>query len=638
MYNPYVNKYTGLRVSLTAMVFMTLAACGGGGGGGSATSQPQNIAPTLAQIEDINVNENSSVSIDAEATDSDGTIVSYSWTQISGESISLDQSNEQTLRFTSPSVNSDQVYEFQVVATDDDNATAITSVMVTVVNVNQAPQVTFTNSVIEVNEGESVSITANVSDDGGVVNYSWFQSTGNALKYYPNNAEMNLTIPNLLEDSDFNFELTVSDGELQTTASFTVRAINDTSNDGVQGFTGSKVDVYFELGRQFAIDNSYSMGWWDVYSFNERPGSLSDLIVYTDQFSDATGEAIVARFDEESEQYTLAETGLTAWLRNVVVADFNNDGLDDLYSVDHGSEAVIPYRVGDPNALWLQTADGSFVDSGNVFPNDYTHSNCSLDINNDGHMDMFEGNIYYHDKPQILVNNGNANMTLTNGLLPNEVENLNAIWCFSADFNRDGFDDLMLGIPSDETWQSINESDLWKSNLVLFGDGEKLIFDEEKSVIHKTSFEFTPVEGNSFGRVYPATLFIAEIDYNGDHCLDLVTHVTTYFSQSGWEVYQGDCRGGFSMEWNQIYDLDDESTPNGWTPKLVVKDFNDDGLDDFVGRPADYPANDLIYFQATESGGFELTDFPREYLEKLPADAGFRIYFDKYFFDDFANQ
>ena len=88
------------------------------------------------------------------------------------------------------------------------------------------------------------------------------------------------------------------------------------------------------------------------------------------------------------------------------------------------------------------------------------------------------------------------------------------------------------------------------------------------------------------------------------------------------------------MEWNQMYDFDDASTPNVWTPRLVVADFNNDGLDDFLA----YPADELIYFQAAANGIFERLNFPREYIEKLPADAGFRIYIDKYFFDEYANQ
>lgn len=615
----------------------TVSACGGGSNNEDTPAPPpptQNISPSIAAIEDISVDENSSVSVEANATDSDGSIQRYAWTQTSGESITLEQSSDRVLRFTSPSVSSDQTYGFQVVVTDDDGATASEALDVTVRNVNQAPQITFTNSVVEINEGETTSIIATVSDDGEVTEYSWFQSTGKSVKFYPDDSEIRLTAPSIQSDSDFNFELTVSDGELQSTATLTLRVINDASDDSSEPLEQSKLDIYFDLGEKFAINNEYSVGNFEVYAFNEKVDGLSDLIIYTDQYSDATGEAIIAKFDKNTEQYNLVETGLSAWLRNLVVADFNNDGLDDLYSADHGSEAVIPNRIGDPNALWLQTADGGFVDSGNVFPNDYTHSNCSLDINNDGNMDMFEGNIYYHDKPQLLVNDGNANMSIATGLLPNELESLNSIWCFSADFDRDGFDDLMVGIPADETWQATNQSDSWKSNLILFGDGEKLVFDEVKSVIHKTDFEFTPVEDNPFGRVYPATLYIEEIDYNGDDCLDLVTHVTTYFSKSGWEVYQGDCRGGFTMEWNQMYDFDDASTPNVWTPRLVVADFNNDGLDDFLA----YPADELIYFQAAANGIFERLNFPREYIEKLPADAGFRIYIDKYFFDEYANQ
>lgn len=124
-------------------VLTTLTACGGGGGSdeskvpdsssdGGGVTQPTNVAPTTDAGADQTVEENSAVSLSGTATDSDGSIASYSWTQTSGTSVSLTNADTATASFTAPEVSSDETLSFVLTTTDDKGDTSEDSVDVKV--------------------------------------------------------------------------------------------------------------------------------------------------------------------------------------------------------------------------------------------------------------------------------------------------------------------------------------------------------------------------------------------------------------------------------------------------------------------------------------------------------------------------
>ena len=68
---------------------------------------------------DFEVTEGKSVTIKGTATDVDGTVESYEWTQISGPKVKLSGAKTKTLKFTAPDVEIQTPLEFQLVATDN---------------------------------------------------------------------------------------------------------------------------------------------------------------------------------------------------------------------------------------------------------------------------------------------------------------------------------------------------------------------------------------------------------------------------------------------------------------------------------------------------------------------------------------
>lgn len=88
---------------------------------------PNNVAPTANAGSDQSVVAGNTVTLTGSGSDSDGTIVSYAWTQASGPTVTLSGSGAS--RTFTPAVPGS--YVFSLLVTDDDGSTGSDSVMVT---------------------------------------------------------------------------------------------------------------------------------------------------------------------------------------------------------------------------------------------------------------------------------------------------------------------------------------------------------------------------------------------------------------------------------------------------------------------------------------------------------------------------
>jgi GH35 family endo-1,4-beta-xylanase len=134
------NKNIGLLVILACY----LSACGGGGGESNTTQPPSNvpavnIAATVNAGSDQTIDELTSVTLTGSASDSDGTINSYSWALIStGTSVTLSAADSLSASFSAPDVSSNETLTFSLTVTDNDGATSSDSMTVTIRNVSPA--------------------------------------------------------------------------------------------------------------------------------------------------------------------------------------------------------------------------------------------------------------------------------------------------------------------------------------------------------------------------------------------------------------------------------------------------------------------------------------------------------------------
>ncbi len=117
---------------------LLLMSCGGGSDSAPApksTPNPStqvNQPPTVSVESPAAVFEHEPVSLLATASDSDGTIAYYEWSQISGETVLSMQTNGAEAAFISPAVSVASVVEFELKVTDDKGATVAKVVAITV--------------------------------------------------------------------------------------------------------------------------------------------------------------------------------------------------------------------------------------------------------------------------------------------------------------------------------------------------------------------------------------------------------------------------------------------------------------------------------------------------------------------------
>jgi uncharacterized protein YkwD len=94
------------------------------------TPPPSNQAPTANAGANRSVEQGDSVTLAGSGSDADGTIVGWSWAQISGAAVSLSGANTQTVQFTAP--NSAGDIRLRLTVTDDDGATDTDDIIITV--------------------------------------------------------------------------------------------------------------------------------------------------------------------------------------------------------------------------------------------------------------------------------------------------------------------------------------------------------------------------------------------------------------------------------------------------------------------------------------------------------------------------
>lgn len=146
-----------------------LTACGSSDSETSTPPQPtptSNQAPQVAfQSPPASLRERSDYELIVTATDSDGTISSYAWSQTSGVEAELTFSDS-TATLTTPAVSEVSTIVIEVTVTDDDGDTSTTSLSVDIVP-NALPTIDGLQALYSVSPLESLTLSPEVADGDG---------------------------------------------------------------------------------------------------------------------------------------------------------------------------------------------------------------------------------------------------------------------------------------------------------------------------------------------------------------------------------------------------------------------------------------------------------------------------------------
>jgi len=142
--------------------------------------------------------------------------------------------------------------------------------------------------------------------------------------------------------------------------------------------------------------------------------------------------------------------------REVVLADFNRDGRPDIFVADHGLDAAP--APGAHNSIALSAPNGLMVDASDTWPNltDFTHSAAAADVDMDGDVDLYVGNIWGEkmvSHASYLNSDGTGSFVQVKGRLPYPLEDMDFGAFTTSEFvdvDNDTFPDLILGDAGDE--------------------------------------------------------------------------------------------------------------------------------------------------------------------------------------------
>lgn len=200
--------------------------------GDGTVTPPANKKPVANAGVDVSVIAPASVQLDGSlSSDSDGSIVSYIWTQVSGSGVTLNGADSSNLSFTTDTLTQSETLQFTLTVTDDNGATASDSVVVSVTVEGMEPVNTPPVAVIvaptSVNKGDVVTLDASTSTDADSdpLTYSWVIPTG--IDATVVGSQVTFSAGSYTVDTPFAFSVTVNDGQASDTSNVTVTVLKD---------------------------------------------------------------------------------------------------------------------------------------------------------------------------------------------------------------------------------------------------------------------------------------------------------------------------------------------------------------------------------------------------------------------------
>ena len=177
-----------------------------------------NFSSSFADIESVDVVENKLVTLVGEGFDSDAEDLTFQWTQIYGDVMTLSSNAVPEPTFMAPDVVNGEikVLTFELLVTDPFGESSSDTVEIVVNSVNHPPMVDAGNDRLVAQAIDIISIIPTVSDpDDDTLTYKWEQLSGQPVSL-SSTTQKHLTLQPLFfdfsQDDPITFQITVDDG------------------------------------------------------------------------------------------------------------------------------------------------------------------------------------------------------------------------------------------------------------------------------------------------------------------------------------------------------------------------------------------------------------------------------------------
>lgn len=210
-----------------------------------------NLPPAVDAGSDIINTEGTTVNLSASVSDSDGSIASYLWEQVSGVDtngnpvqVTFSATDIPNPTITLPSLTANATIELMLTVTDNQGAQTVDTLVISVTNANIAPQAIISgldgNAVTSVLAGSRVYLSAQQSTDadGSSFTYLWEQISGTPVTDTSGTTASTFSFlaPEVSADETLQFRLTITDADGETdTATIDVLVSGEITVDAEQG-------------------------------------------------------------------------------------------------------------------------------------------------------------------------------------------------------------------------------------------------------------------------------------------------------------------------------------------------------------------------------------------------------------------
>lgn len=370
-----------------------------------------------------------------------------------------------------------------------------------------------------------------------------------------------------------------------------------------EGIAGSSFEISnFSLRSENGTEEEFRFHVVAVQDFNND--SFSDFFIAGGLFPPNPIDyfqpvVVISRNGEYVVEPFNGETAFTH-PREILFGDFNNDDRMDIFVAAHGYDTS-PFS-GERNGLFFQDEQGRFMDRTFLLPeiSDFSHSASVADVNGDGFVDIFVGNL---GVPYLLINDGGNGFTkldvnpsiFESNIITLEKNSYTALEF--GDVDKDGVYELVLGMDHGS-----------KSLIVTFD-------------VNKNDFVIDQVLASGVFGSNSITTDVKIADVNSDGLLDIIlaqTQAQPFYTGRGIQILLQEDAGSFT----DISDRSQISVDRFWIFNFDFFDIDSDGDLDIVAVDDGSSGHGGYYiFENNGSGefsemnsGYKINDFGTDFV------------------------